>query len=352
MPIIAICSLIRDGRHYVENYRAQLNALKLPPDYEWRLFILEGDSKDDSWAYLKKWASEDPRVTIGKSDVGPSTEIQDRAARWARAGNACLDLIPQDLNYSHLLWIEADLVFPAETLKRLLDQDVDIIAPMIWLGGLFYDTWGFRDLSNKKWTNEAPYHPQYRPLTLLEMGSVGSCVLFRGEILRKGIRFRGPYENGLLVGMCQDARKLGYRVFSDTSTAILHPVDLWQEQMWKPSAVRIQIKDEQPRTISLGQARSMGLNDALPVLDATTFFQANRRYLVKLGLEHRTNALEVVLNPSSTLKKTYELELIALPFSMRTFWRELFGKIKFNTKRTDFFTHLLVSLKIRVADIR
>ncbi|HJV34643.1 hypothetical protein, partial [Geomonas sp.] len=128
MSLVVICSLVRDGMSYLPSYRRQLESLTLEGGLEWHLCILEGDSRDGSAKYLEQWAAEDPRITVGKENVGDTAEIQDRAERWARVCNACLDLIPASLDYSHMLWLEADLSFPPELLRRLVRHEADVVS--------------------------------------------------------------------------------------------------------------------------------------------------------------------------------------------------------------------------------
>jgi hypothetical protein len=307
MAQVMICSLVRDGMAYIPSFRRQLESLKLCDGERWHLCILEGDSRDGTWDYLAHWASEDSRVTLGRECAGDTAEIEDRAARWARVGNACFDLIPSELRYSHVLWLESDLCFPPELLRRLLSHDVDVVAPMIWLGGNFYDSWGFRDINGRRWSNKPPYHPKYRTMKLMEMGSVGSCVLFRREILDAGIRFKGTYENGLLVGMCQDARAKGFKVFADTSTAILHPVDNWEAQMWRPSDITIVRQNEPPLPLTVKEAEKLGLWINLPTLDSDTMLQGNRTFWRRIYRRYQTNRLRVTVQAGTFPRKHYSM---------------------------------------------
>ncbi|HJV35055.1 hypothetical protein [Geomonas sp.] len=309
MPLVVICSLVRDGMSYLPSYRRQLESLSLEGDLDWRLCILEGDSSDGSWEYLVQWAADDPRIIIGREDVGDTAEIQDRAERWARVCNACLALIPDSLEYSHMLWLEADLCFPPELLRRLLQHRVDVVAPIIYLGGLFYDTWGFRGLDGVAWTNNTPYHSAYQPMGLMEMSSVGSCVLFRRAILDAGIRFRGPYETGLLVGMCHDARAQGYRVFADTLTAILHPVDNWESQMWAPSRVEIVDGEGNCRELPLAEARRKRFVMHIAALDAGILLSAQRSFLRELSLLHRSNRFRIEVLARTYPHKRYQMKI-------------------------------------------
>jgi hypothetical protein len=311
MAEVVVCSLVRDGMEYLSSYRCQLESQRLDAGDSWRLCILEGDSRDGSYEYLERWAREDPRVTIGRMHVGAASGIDDRAARWARVGNACFDLIPRDSKHTHLLWLESDLCFPPELLRRLLAHRVDIVAPMIFLGGLFYDTWGFRDERGCRWTNEPPYHPSFRPWRLVEMGSVGSCVLFRREILDAGVRFRGPYADGLLVGMCHDARTKGFHVFADTATAILHPVTQWEQAMWRPNSVRVVDRSARESTLDVTTALSLGLEPNMSALDRDTIASAHALFWRSLFQRLETHLLDVEVLARAHPRKTYDLRVAA-----------------------------------------
>lgn len=298
---------------YLPAYRHQLEALRLSADDGWRLYILEGDSRDGSHQFLKQWAAEDPRVVVGQEHVGFASEKEDRAARWARAGNACFDLLPANGAHTHVLWLEADLCFPSELVQRLLSRDVDVVAPIIYLGGVFYDTWGFRDLDGRKWTNTAPFHPKYRPFALIEMGSVGSCVLFRRAIFDAGIRFRGTYENGLLVGMCHEARANGFRVWADTATAILHPMEPWEAQMWRPGVVTLVGPGGASEELSREQAEALGLQSNVPLLDAGTLLHIQETFWKRILRLRRTNHLDVEVTARTYPRKSYDLRVVAHP---------------------------------------
>jgi len=310
MSLVVICSLVRDGMSYLPSFRRQLESLMLDAEYGWHLCILEGDSCDGTWDYLERWATEDRRITIGKENVGDTFEMEERAARWARAGNACFALIPQDRPYTHVLWLESDLCFPPELAKRLLRCEVDIVAPMIWLGGLFYDTWGFRDINGQRWTNEAPYHPEYCPMSLIEMGSVGSCVLFRREILDAGVRFKGTYENGLLVGMCNEARSLGFKVFADTSIAILHPVGNWEAQMWRPTRITVTDREGVSNSLTLNEAKSLGLEMNLAALDSKLMLNTSSEFWFYFFTKYRTNNLHITLLAQPYPERLYQMMVV------------------------------------------
>jgi len=112
---------------------------------------------------------------------------------------------------------------------------------------MFYDTWGFRGLDGARFTNEAPYHRDFRAHDLVELSSVGSVVLFKRAVFDRGVRFRGEYENGLLAGVNQDARRLGFKTFMDSRVAVLHPTSGWRRQQYELDRVEVVCADERAR---------------------------------------------------------------------------------------------------------
>jgi hypothetical protein len=312
MSSLAICSLVRDGLEYLPAYRRQLESLILAEGDTWNLYILEGDSSDGSWGYLENWAAEDTRIHIVQKHIGQTKEKEALARNWAAVCNACFDLIPADSVHTHVLWLEADLSFPSEVPARLLAHKVDIVSPVIFLGGQFYDTWGFRAIDGRRWENEAPYHPDYVAGRLLPMASVGSCVLFNRAILDAGIRMRGTYESGLLVGMCDDSREKGFRVWADTSTAILHPVTQWQRQMWCPRKVVVETSGGQLELDALEFA-DMGISLMLPLLDPAKLVQAHFGFFRSQFRALKTNRLDVEVRASSLPERSYELIVSKAP---------------------------------------
>jgi len=313
MAHIAICSCVRNGISYLSVYRRQLESLLTCKADSWHLYILEGDSSDGSFEFLQQWAKEDARITVGQMHVGEATNKNDRAKRWAMAANACIDLIPADSSHTHILWIEADLYFPPDLVDRLLILDVDAVAPIIFLGSRFYDSWGFRDLSGHKWTDKTLYSKELQPLSLVEMSSVGSCILFKRAIWDSGIRFRGTYEDGLLVGICTDARKAGFRIWADTSSAILHPVPIWEAQMWRPSEIYVKLDNDRRNHMSASTARELSIAARIPLIDPEKFLGYNQWFVCNLFKYYDTNRIELNIIPERSDSREYELEISPHP---------------------------------------
>ena len=235
---VAICSLFRNSAAYVDSFRAMVTS-QARPGIELVFSFVEGDSTDDTFARLQAWARDDARVLLSKRDVEPVTDFADRVTKWAALGNVAID---QALTTScdRLLWCESDLVLPNDLLEQLVPEPCDIVAPAIFLGSMFYDTWGFRGVDGVRFSNHAPYHGEFRHHALVPLSSVGSCVLFRRTLFDRGVRFRGSYDDGLLVGVCRDATALGFATFMDSRVAILHPTSLWRKQQYRMNSVDVQ----------------------------------------------------------------------------------------------------------------
>lgn len=242
---IAVCSLFRNSAATIDYFRAVICA-QARPGLELVFSFVEGDSVDDTFARLAAWRDDDPRVRLSKLDVEPVANFEERVRKWALLGNVALErALTSDC--THVLWCESDLALPHDLLEQLVADDVDIVAPAIFLGGMFYDTWGFRGLDGTRFTNEAPYHAAFRAHDLVELSSVGSVVLFERQVFDRGVRFRGEYENGLLAGVNQDARRLGFRTFMDSRVAVLHPTSGWRRQQYELDRVEVVCADEQAR---------------------------------------------------------------------------------------------------------
>ena len=283
----------------------------LDDNFFWHLYIIEGDSKDDSWKFLQDWASQDDRVTVAQLNVGRATDKEALARNWSVVGNACFDLIPKESTHTHVLWLESDLCFPLDIARRLLAHDADIVAPVIFLGDAFYDTWGFRGEDGVRWSSYQPYHSDYRSFSLLPMQSVGSCVLFSRKVFDLGIRMRGTYDNGLLVGMCSDARRKGLKIWADTGTAILHPVDNWERQMWQATEVVTCINGTN-LLIEPPQFYANGIGIRMAVLDPGQVLDVHRQFLQNQFQKLRTNHICIDVQVVNHNQRRYRMMISAL----------------------------------------
>ena len=106
----------------------------------------------------------------------------------------------------------------------MLRKEADIVAPMIFAGPMFYDTFVFRK-NGQRFKAEAPYHPHLHPYELTTVDSVGSAFIMTPDVARS-VRMT----TGVLVEFCNNARALGHRVAVDPTLRIEHP---WPSAPWR-----------------------------------------------------------------------------------------------------------------------
>lgn len=239
IPTVAVCACLRNSAEYLDYFRAVLShQIGVGREFNLIFSLVEGDSSDDTAARLQAWAAEDPRLTLTHRNIEPLIDFDDRVRKWAELGNLTIAGL-EGREYDYMLWCDSDLCIPADLVKMLLASGQDVVAPAFFLGGMFYDTWGFRGQDGQRFHNHHPIHPSYRPFELFPINSAGGVVMFRRAVLDAGIRFRGVYEDGLLVGFCNDARAKGFGVFCDSRISVVHPTSLWRHGLYTLGAVEL-----------------------------------------------------------------------------------------------------------------
>jgi len=227
--IVNIVSNLRISSDYTAAYINQLLALK-QENYQLGKIILVCDDILSSNS-VANWTAIDSRVILIQEEKadGAVVTLEEKTLQWASLCNQGID--KSTLHSSdYTLFLEADLTIPFDLVEELVSANLDICAPVIFLGAGFYDSWGFRDLNGNKIFSLQGLDVFYKPV---ELSSVGSCVLFKTDVFNHGIRFRGPYQTGLLVGVCNDARLFGYNVWMLPHLSIVHPTSAWRNQTWR-----------------------------------------------------------------------------------------------------------------------
>jgi GT2 family glycosyltransferase len=224
---VVVGSLFRNssGAH-IRRYMNQVQALMLTFDGTVRVLAVEGDSTDDTQQHLRDQAELrgihlELVVCNHGGPVYGSTEATERMAALSKVGNCLLDHVRPDDDV--LVYVESDLVWQAETVVKLIEQvmaerPADIIAPMVFADTAFYDIWAFRK-NGKRFGPFFPYHDDAPRNGLVEMDSVGSCLVMPGSVARR-IRMRN---GGALVDLCADARAKGYKIAANLDMKVYHP---------------------------------------------------------------------------------------------------------------------------------
>lgn len=232
LPRVCLWSLFRDDAgENIARYQQQIDALDYPANLL-RLYLVEGDSRDDTLNELRAWAAEDSRVTVVKHDTGIDrmrhTPHPARLQCLADTGNTALEALAADRWGELACLLESDLLYQPDTLRKLVDHRPDnaAISPFIWIPGTdrhlqFYDIWAFRQ-GGKMFKPAKPewYAAHYPTDSIFEVDSAGSMVLFPAGPIYDGVR----YTDQAIIGICQQYSARGYRIMADPMVNILHPL--------------------------------------------------------------------------------------------------------------------------------
>lgn len=200
---VLILTPMKDTTSFLSGYFSLLESLTYPHD-RLSLGILEGDSRDDSFAELQRLlptvCTDFRRKELVKLDLGvvlppnvPRYEAvyQDvRRAVLARARNQLLFRALRDEDW--VLWIDADVVaFPVDIVQTLTALDLDIVHPhcVLEYGGKTFDL--------NAWCDNGRLHMQdLRGRGRVRLDAVGGTMLLvRADRHRDGLIFP-PFSYG------------------------------------------------------------------------------------------------------------------------------------------------------------
>jgi hypothetical protein len=131
---------------------------------------------------------------------------------------------------THLLMLDADMVYHPKTITRLLSHKLPIVGALCYRRYPPFDPIVYKGELNTYKTIE---DTEYEKGDLIEVDATGSgCILFEMTIFQQmpepWFRFR-PNPNQELggtvgedIGFCSDLRKAGHRIFVDTSVPSGH----------------------------------------------------------------------------------------------------------------------------------
>lgn len=225
---ITVVSSFRNMAGRIEPYFARVCALQSHAGAAMvRVIAVEGDSTDGTAAELARAAGRMavPLTLVehshGKRVFG-STEEPERLRALTGVMMAGMDAV--ESADDGVIVVESDLLWHPHQVGSVLDLAMrreggfDVVAPMVFAGRHFYDTWGFR----KGGERFGPFRPHHSALTvvgLTEMDSVGSCLAMRGEVARR-VR---PIGDEAIVSWCAGARAAGYRIAVAPEFSVEHP---------------------------------------------------------------------------------------------------------------------------------
>jgi hypothetical protein len=205
------------------------------------IYCLEGHSSDNTYAELERFKhliAPTGNLILNK-DIGDSVEVcsvenKARFAAMSRIGNLALSKVDLTKPYTHLLWVESDLILEHTVIDMLIQRSntlgrPSIVAPITKIKDkystrtMFYDTWGFRNLDGSRWTNYVfPKSGQHL------MSSIGSCALIDMSLIRNGLNFG----DGCFVELCKRATDIGATIMADCDISVYHPSNAFVKGRW------------------------------------------------------------------------------------------------------------------------
>lgn len=223
--MIAVGSIVRDGMAYLERTIAQLERLHRLRPLRW--ILVEGDSTDGTKDFLRRVDFPFPCTVDTFDHGGPKFGSVDDVVRWyniSRTANVVLSHVTE--RDSAFVWVEADLIWEAETIDRLVALAISsslVVAPMSMRGGTFYDTWGFRR-NGARFRPLYPYFDGFDYRTkFYPIDSAGSCLAMRTEVALHTRYPEEPSGNDGIVGWCRNIREKGYEIVLCSELVVEHP---------------------------------------------------------------------------------------------------------------------------------
>jgi len=250
LPKVSIWSLFRDDAGTnLERYKNRIDALDYPPD-KLRIYCVEGDSQDDTWAELIEWTQDDKRVRVVKCETGlprmSHTPHPVRIKTLAMVGNKALHRLAGEAWGELACLIESDLIYNPATLRQLVERrpDKGVIAPMVWIPGpkhlQFYDCWGYRFLDGTLFPPNRPEWFNRLPSDNYAVASAGSFVLVDAQPIHDGVRYT---EGEAIRGICHQYRELGHTVYVAPDVHVFHPMVLNPYEQFKPDQKQIEVNE-------------------------------------------------------------------------------------------------------------
>lgn len=232
---IALGSICRNSTRYLDRYFSQVDTLSQvlkKEGHTLRLIVAESDSEDTTWDELQKRAGALPhlRASLVKFDQGGTFYGSvDLPARWAQLATVCnLVMNRVESTDDTLIYVESDLIWESGTMVALANHlaRVPAVAPLCFMNNTerLYDTWGTRGMNKSHFVWHSPYHDSLRDYDvhvddLVQIYSVGSCIVMRGEVAMHA-RFQ---KEDCIVGLCRDIQDKGYTIWLNPTLAVKHP---------------------------------------------------------------------------------------------------------------------------------
>jgi len=247
-PLVLIGFVARDAENTLPRFLEQIDNLDYPKD-RLRYACVEGGSKDNTRGIILDWMKPKKNTFFIQHDMDDA-KFRHRE-RMFYSSNLWRHYVKTHFKgvepVDYVFQCDADVVkIPQETLKTLIDLDVDIVAPYIYIDPennyknpyrnthTFYDVWGYRHLYGPhpglQFNPNIHMYYKRRMLNddtikadkekhLLPMICVGANpVLAKREVYEK-VWYTGDKAT---PGWCMAAREQGFKVWAYPELECLH----------------------------------------------------------------------------------------------------------------------------------
>ena len=215
-------------------------------DLEVDYFFYEDHNIPESYELLCNFKPKSGKVKIERAqDVSFVFQCDEKTHYWKRENIERValwkDLIIEyaiEKNYDRLFLVDSDLILYPQTLKHLINQNVDIVSEVFWTKWQkndrpFPNVWlqdqysmyqshsnqiEGKDLEAAKKQSEL-FLKELRIPGLYPVGGLGACTLISREALKSGVRFKKLFNLSWLGEdrhFCLRAAALGFSLWADT----------------------------------------------------------------------------------------------------------------------------------------
>lgn len=244
-PKVQVSACVYWSMPWLKTYLQQLENLDYPKDCIRYAFSVS-PGKDDSAQVLLDWLKDKPNFYVRCVQSNPDWPARRRM--WV-AGNHfrrhALEDSPETWKPDYLFVCDTDVIrIPPETLRFLVEKDVDIVAPYVYVSrggdtgessGIFYDTYSYRFLHGPFDYTQYPHPPWWADWykkhmadpdvhadmekRLIPMYSVGANpVLYKREVVER-VWYTG---DEAIHGFCKAAVEAGFKIWSTPDIHVIH----------------------------------------------------------------------------------------------------------------------------------
>ena len=152
----------------------------------------------------------------------------------AKARNKCVDAFLEDKSFTHLMWIDSDMVWAPEDVLTLLAHDVPVASALVTKKGPPFPVTLFQILENEQgypdtYNVKFGTYPLDRPFTIRNSGIGTAFMLIKREVIEKmekpyfaGFVSKDKQLKGTDFYFCTMMLHAGYEVLYDPKPRIYH----------------------------------------------------------------------------------------------------------------------------------